>query len=86
MQEIDGEKKIELGYRLDPKYWGKGLATEACQAIAQYAFDMLKLDEVVSIIDPQNVRSIRVAEKVGMTKWKDTTFHGFAVGIYRMKK
>ncbi len=84
-QEIDGEKKIELGYRFHPKYWGKGLATEACRAIAQYAFTVLKLSEVISIIDPQNIRSLRVAEKVGMTKWKETTFHGFSVGIYRVK-
>ena len=85
-QEIDGEKKIELGYRFHPHYWGKGLATEAGLAILQYAFEVLKLNEVISIIDPLNIRSLRVAERVGMTKWKETTFHGFTVGIYRISR
>ncbi|MBS0615745.1 MAG: GNAT family N-acetyltransferase [Verrucomicrobia bacterium] len=83
-QEIDREKKIELGYRLLPQYWGKGLATEACQGILKYAFENCKFKEIISIVEPTNVRSLRVAERVGMTLWKNTTYHGTAVGIYRI--
>jgi [ribosomal protein S5]-alanine N-acetyltransferase len=81
-QVIDGEEIIELGYRLDPGYWGKGYATEAGEKVLQFAFEVLKTDRVISIIDPRNIRSLKVAERIGMTYWKDHVFHGFEVKIY----
>jgi len=85
-QVIDGEHKTELAYRLHPRYWGQGLATEAAFAICHYAFDDLGIDELISIIDPQNKRSIEMARRVGMHHWKNTTYNGFSVGIYLLKK
>lgn len=85
-QRIDGEEKIELGYRLNPKYWGKGLATEASLAICRHAFDQLNINELISIIDPQNIRSIAVAKRVGMVYWKESVFHQIPVHIYVMRK
>jgi len=58
---------VEIGWRLDPANWGRGLATEGAQAVARHAFDVLKLDEVVSFTIPANLRSRRVMEKLGMT-------------------
>lgn len=81
-QEIDGEELIELGYRLHPDYWGQGLATEACKAISKYAFEKLKLKKIISIIDPRNDRSIKVADRVPMDFWKESVFHGTPVHIY----
>jgi RimJ/RimL family protein N-acetyltransferase len=57
----------ELGWRLDPAVWGRGLATEAARAARDDAFGRLGLPEVISIIHPGNVRSQRVAGKLGMT-------------------
>lgn len=85
-QQIDREQKIELGYRLDPNYWGQGLATEAGKAICKYAFHELKLKELISIIDPLNTRSLNVASRIGMRHIKNTTFHGCNVGIYGLSK
>ncbi len=84
-QNIDGENKAELGYRLHPQYWGKGLAREACLAVCKYAFTQLGMDELISIIDPKNTRSLEVAKRIGMHHWKETFFHNFAVHIYRIK-
>lgn len=84
-QNIDDEDKVELGYRLHPQYWGKGLATEACLAICNYAFTQLGLDELISIIDPKNIRSLGVAKRVGMKYLKDASFHNIPVQIYRIK-
>lgn len=81
-QNIDGESKVELGYRLHPQYWGKGLATEACLAVCQYAFTQLGINELISIIDPQNIRSLEVAKRVGMKYLKETLFHNTPVQIY----
>jgi RimJ/RimL family protein N-acetyltransferase len=58
---------VEIGWRLDPAYWGRGLATEGARAVVGHAFDVLHLDELVSFTIPGNTRSRRVMEKVGMT-------------------
>lgn len=81
-QQIDGEKLIELGYRLLPEYWGKGLASEAAGAIAQYAFDQLNLEQIISVVEEKNVRSVSVAKRLGMHHWKDADFHGKMAQIY----
>jgi RimJ/RimL family protein N-acetyltransferase len=57
----------ELGWRLARHAWGRGLATEAATAVRAHAFDVLGLPELISIIHPGNVRSRRVAAKLGMT-------------------
>lgn len=86
MQEVDGEELVELGYRLDPAYWGKGLAIEAGASIAEYGFNELGIEKIISIIDPENKRSLNVAARIGMHYWKDATFHGIAVQIYALNK
>ena len=59
---------VEIGWRLAAEYWGRGLATEGARAIAAYAFEILKLPELVSFTVPGNVRSRRVMEKLEMTR------------------
>ena len=57
---------VEIGWRLAPPYWHKGLATEGAQSVLSYAFRKLNLDEVVSFTVPANIRSRRVMEKIGL--------------------
>jgi len=57
---------IEVGWRLLPEFWGQGYATEGARAAIQYGFNTLKLDEIVSITVPANLRSRRIMEKLGM--------------------
>jgi RimJ/RimL family protein N-acetyltransferase len=59
---------VEIGWRLAGDVWGRGLATEGALAVAHHAFDDLGLDEIVSFTVPANQRSIRVMQKVGMTR------------------
>jgi RimJ/RimL family protein N-acetyltransferase/GNAT superfamily N-acetyltransferase len=56
----------EVGWRLLPEFWGLGYATEGARASIQYGFEILKLDEIVSITVPENIRSRRIMEKIGM--------------------
>jgi|SRR6185312_11038536 len=58
----------ELGYTFERICWGKGYASEAARCVFDYACDVLKLRRVVSIIHPENVRSLRVAEKHGLRR------------------
>jgi ribosomal-protein-alanine N-acetyltransferase len=81
-QVVDGISEHEISYRLNRNFWGRGIATEAAIACRIYGFEILGLDRVISIIDPGNVASIRVAEKAGMRPEKDSVFHGIPVRIY----
>lgn len=57
---------VEIGWRLRRDAWGQGLATEAATAALAYAWHPLGLREVVSIIHPDNERSIGVARRLGL--------------------
>ena len=54
----------ELGWALTRAYWGHGYATEAAAAIRNWAYERSKIDRLVSLISPDNVRSQRVAERL----------------------
>jgi RimJ/RimL family protein N-acetyltransferase len=58
---------VEIGWRLAFEYWGHGYATEAARAAACFAFDSMRLEEIVSFTAVENCRSRRVMERLGMT-------------------
>ncbi len=58
---------VEIGWRLAFDCWGRGLATEGARAVIRYAFEDLGLGSLVSFTVPENLRSRRVMEKLGMT-------------------
>ena len=59
--------ETEVAYLLSQPYWGKGLATEAAQAAAQFGFQTLGLERLVAIAHVENAASQRVIEKLGMS-------------------
>ena len=59
---------VEIGWRLASKYWGRGYATEAAKKVLEIGFTEFGLKEVVSFTVPANMRSIRVMEKIGMSR------------------
>ena len=63
---LDSQDEVEVAYTIARPYWGQGLATEAAKAILQHGFEHLNLSRLVSLIDPENTASQRVAEKIGM--------------------
>ena len=62
-QKIDGQRWMELGYRLATAYWRMGYATETAEVMREYAFQQLGLKRLISIIEAENVGSWKVAEK-----------------------
>ena len=58
---------VEIGWRLEANSWGRGLATEGAQRVIQYASQALGLRELVSFTVPENIRSRRIMEKLGMS-------------------
>jgi [ribosomal protein S5]-alanine N-acetyltransferase len=81
-QQVNATDEIEIAYRLDPDYCGRGLATEAAMAVRDHAFRNLKLTRVISLIHPDNLPSRRVAEKNGMKIEKKTVFRGFPTLVF----
>ncbi|MBO5320822.1 MAG: GNAT family N-acetyltransferase [Ruminococcus sp.] len=67
MQPWKDTEVLEIGYLFNKSYWHKGYATEAARACKKYAFEVLKADEVCSIIRDTNIASQNVAVRNGMT-------------------
>jgi RimJ/RimL family protein N-acetyltransferase len=63
----------ELGWALIRAHWGHGYATEAAAAIRDWARESRSISELVSLISPDNVRSQRVAERLGATPTETVT-------------
>jgi len=67
---------VEIGWRLLPEYWGRGLATEAARATLDYGFRTWNFPRVISVAQTPNRASIRVMEKLGMTYDGKFEHHG----------
>nr|WP_297636026.1 GNAT family N-acetyltransferase [uncultured Clostridium sp.] len=63
---VNGKHFIGLGYILKKKFWHKGFATEGAKAMLDYAFNILKREEVIATIRVENKTSCDVAENIGM--------------------
>lgn len=59
--------EVDLGYRFSKKHWGKGYATESSKAMLEYGFNTLNLKRIIAKAMPENVSSIKVMHKLGMT-------------------
>ena len=75
MQPWKGREVLEIGYLFNKAYWHKGYATEAARACKKYAFEILKAEEVCSIIRDTNISSQNVALRNGMKKADTWTKH-----------
>jgi len=64
----DGWPQVEVGWTLGKPYWGQGYATEAAQAALNYAFLTLPVEQMISLIDPDNKPSQAVATRLGETQ------------------
>jgi len=85
-QHVEGEHLYEIGYHLRRDQWGQGLATEAAIACREWGFANLKVDRLISLIPPENVPSCRVAERNGMTIWKEVDWRGLRHYVYTVEK
>lgn len=86
IQQVDGISEYEIGYKLARKQWGQGYATEAAVACRDFGFEQKNIQRFISIIDPKNISSIRVAARVGMTLEKESLYRNGIVEIYSLSK
>jgi RimJ/RimL family protein N-acetyltransferase len=78
----EGWPGLEVGWILERGSWGRGYATEAGQAAIDYAFAVLQVNEVISLIRPDNRASIRVAERVGQSYQRQFQLLGSDACVY----
>ncbi len=65
---IEDDYQIEIGYTLSPRYQGNGYAVEAVKAIINYCFTVFKKHRITASVDPDNLKSIKLLQKIGFRK------------------
>ncbi len=86
VQNVDGINEIEIGYHVRRDHWKQGLATEAARACRDFGFARLPIARLISLIRPENLPSRRVAEKNGMTIWKEVMRANLPHLVYSIRK
>ena len=84
--EFGDRAEVELGWTLARAHWGHGFATEAAAACRDAAFGELGLDRLISLIQPGNERSIRVAEKLGERHERDVAVGEQTARLYAVER
>ena len=79
--EVENNRMAGVGYRLDPAWWGKGVATEALAEAIRFLFAETELDRLWATADVRNIASWRVLEKCGFTR-EGTIRRGKMVSVY----
>jgi 16S rRNA (cytosine1402-N4)-methyltransferase len=85
LEQMEDQGAAELGYDFRSDFWNQGYATEAALAVRDYAFDVLQLPQLISLIRAGNLASKRVAEKVGMTLAEEFTRYDIRYWKYMLK-
>jgi RimJ/RimL family protein N-acetyltransferase len=78
----EGWPGLEVGWMLDRATRGRGYATEAARASLEYAWRTLDVDHVISLIQPENAASIRVAERIGEAREGTIELDGVEALVY----
>lgn len=82
----DGEyEDPEILFSIATPYWQQGLATESAQCVLHYAFNALRLKRVVATVDPPNIESIKVLEKLGMVFVEEQVIQGNPILFYEQR-
>jgi RimJ/RimL family protein N-acetyltransferase len=82
LQFLDNTSEVEVGYRLAKRFWGVGFASEAAKASLRYGFETLGLGRIVAVVQPANLASQHVLEKIGLSYVKDARFYNTEVKYY----
>lgn len=73
-EELEGE--LELGYAIGTPWQGRGYATEVCRGILEYVREELGFEEIGSLVQPENIVSVRLLEKLGFNMEKEVVLDG----------
>lgn len=83
---FDGESMVDITYRLRTRAWGQGYGTELALALRDFGFEVSALAEITATITPDNLASLRIAEKIGMRFARRITLLGVETELLRMRR
>lgn len=78
--------ETEIGWVLHPRFWGRGFATEAARACLEWGFTNLEVPYITAMILPDNTRSVRVAERLGMTPRRSDLLNDLPVIVHSIDR
>lgn len=82
----EDKTRIEIGYAMPQKTWGKGLGSELTKVLVDYAFANSDAKEVVGITTLENVASQKVLQKAGLTRMDDVERNGEVIAYLKMER
>jgi ribosomal-protein-alanine N-acetyltransferase len=85
-QTVDGTDEIEIGYHVRRDLWGRGFAPEAARACRDHGFARISAERLISLVRVGNLPSRRVAEKVGMSLWKEVMWRNLPHWVYVIRR
>jgi RimJ/RimL family protein N-acetyltransferase len=86
VQVVDDVREVEIGWHVRPGRKGRGIAPEAGAAARDWAFAALEVHSVISLVRPENLPSVRVAEKLGMHVDREVEHGGLPHHVYRVDR
>jgi len=84
--EPEGWPGFELGWVLAREFWGRGFATESARRALEFAFNEMSRERVISLIRPENVASIKVAERLVERRTGETELFGEPAFVYSISR
>lgn len=69
----EDNETVEIGYGINAEYRNKGYATEAIQAMCNWALNQPHMKTIIAETDKENYPSHKVLQKCGMTKYNETS-------------
>jgi len=85
LRPYDGDiNKIELGYVLSNKFWGKGIAGEMAQIMVAYALTHSHADEIVGVTTLENFASQKVLQKAGLDRMNNIKRDGDELAFFKL--
>jgi ribosomal-protein-alanine N-acetyltransferase len=68
LNRVPQHYRTEIGFELSKSYWGQGIASEALKAVIKYGFEHLQLHRIEALIEPPNIQTQKLVEKLGFMK------------------
>jgi RimJ/RimL family protein N-acetyltransferase len=86
LKQLEDGPEIEVGYRFAKAHWGQGYATEAAAASVRHGFNTLELPRIVAVVDPANLASCRVIEKIGLPYQRPAHYYGRQLSYFAVDR
>jgi ribosomal-protein-alanine N-acetyltransferase len=86
LQFLPETSETEVGYLLDKAHWGKGYATEAARASLEFGFKNFNFLEIIALVEPDNIASLKVAAKCGLVAVERKVYWGVEMVRHVLKR